>query len=297
MIKLYVYSTAQPQLHEAIAGFEDTVPFSAVGRAKHCTIVTDPAEADYFYMGQVADKDAWQLHPNRFPYYTAYQDAPRRHIVDLEGDWRDFDHPAWLQQAIITTGHARLLSQPHFKRRLVRPVISPMLMRLLREAPPYSNTEQRGFWFQGQPDFTHKVREKVAEALKRAAVPGEWVWVQGWSLYKDEQDPAVQSFLTSAQKWSYALCPIGEGPSARLYETVLLGRVPVLIGDYVPALNYELDHHFSAQADVELLASSLRLIYHSDQYEDALTHALGYADLLRLYFKDPTAYLLEWLDD
>ena len=290
MIKLYVYPHAQQQLHESIPGFENALPFSAIGRAKHCMQVTDPAEADYFYMGQVADKDAWLLHPNRFPHFKGNE---ARHIIDLEGDWRDQDHSAWLQEAIITTGHVRLASVGQFKRRFARPVISPMLMRLVKDPPPYVAPTQRGFWFQGQPDFTHKVREKVAAALEQAQVPGEWIWVPGWSLYRGQEDQLVQEYLANARKWSYALCPVGEGPSARLYEVPLLGRIPILIGDYVP---------FGAEAVVRLGTNDFVPYTFKSLYEELVEEELFYhqracqfADLLRKYFEDPTAYLLEWL--
>lgn len=293
-IKLYVYPNARPQLHEGILGFEDTVPFSAAGRARHCEVVTDPAQADYFYMGQVADKDAWQLHPNRYPYF---QGNEARHVIDLEGDWRDFDHPDWLAEAVITSGHVRLSSKQKFKRRFARPVISPLLVRLAKNPPPYTPPEERGFWFQGQLDVTRKLREKVWQAFELARVPGEWYWVNGWSLYRGENDPLVLDYLAKAQRWSYALCPTGEGPSCRLYEMALLGRIPILIGDYEPFGHDGYD--FVVRWPSTHTAQDLALLM-GDMIGWSVKPAVAtmqYAGRLRAYFTDPTAYLLRWLKE
>lgn len=297
MIRLFIYPHAQPQLHESIPGFENTIPFSAAGRARHCEIVTDPALADYFYMGQVADKDAWQLHPNRWPYFTGNE---AKHIVDCEGDYRDFDHPDWLAEAIITTGHVRLSSRAKFKRRFARPVISPLLMRLVNNPPAYTPPAERGFWFQGQMDMTHRIREKVHQAFVMAQVPGEWQWNSGWALYLSEDNPLVGDYLRKAMHWSHALCPIGEGPSVRLYEMAMLGRIPVLVGDYEPfggEWHIRIGHHVD-MASPEALATEMRdLIKLENSWMDGgnalLTECL--ARELRAYFADPTAYLLEWL--
>lgn len=288
-IKLYVYPHASPHVHDSIAGFWNTVPFSAEGIATHCEL-TSPEQADYFYMGQIADKDAWLLHPNRFPYFECNE---HRHIIDLEGDWRDQDHPDWLQNAIITTGHARLSSVAKFKRRFVRPVMSPLLMRLVKDPPDYVSPKARGFQFQGQRD-SRGLREKVRVALD--PLPGYFWFNSTWGVYLNEDDPLVMEYIALALGWSLALCPVGEGPTCRLYEMAFFGRPLVLIGDYQVFAPHKAMTVLIAQIPTELPVEEMtdRLLNVYYYVRDEPLAVLDYRDELLAYFKDPTAYLLRW---
>jgi len=298
-IKLYVYPNAGPMLHESPGevahGFSNTIPFSPKGIADHCELVP-PEQADYFYMGQVADKDSWLLHPNRFKYFDCNE---HRHIVDLEGDWRDFDHPDWLKNSIITTGHARLSSLDKFKLRFVRPVMSPLLMRLVKNLPKYEPPAKNGFQFQGQRDGKG-LREKLYASLQASVMPHEFAFTNSWGCYLEENHPFVVSYLNLARKWSIALCPYGEGPTCRFYEMVFLGRMLVLIADYQVFAEHKmmtgLVVRIATDDSVNVMAS--RLCYTYQNYSaDEYSEVLDYRDELLVYFKDPTAYLLNWLSE
>ena len=298
--KLYIYPHVRPTLHDQTPGFENAIPMTRCGIAGHFDVVTDPGAADYFWAGQIADRESWMLHPNRFPYFKGNES---RTIFDLEGDWRDFDHPEWLSEAVIVTGHVRIdefgRDRSKFKRRFARPVVSPLLLRLASQERYEEPWAERGFWFQGQMDFTKRYREKLNFAFQMAQVPGEYRINSSWALYADPEDELVKSYQAKARKWSYALCPIGEGPTCRLYEMALMERIPILIADYRPfGPNPNLIVRWSAEWPVEKLAESMReLMDHgSGSFDLALQDQVRwYAIELRRYFSDPTGYLLEWM--
>lgn len=289
--KLYVYEHVGPSLHETTPGFENSIPMTAAGREKHFDIVNNPDNADYFYMGQVPDKHVALINHDRYPYLKGRE---ARHIIDCEGDWRDYDQPELIRDSFIITGHARIQSLGNYPRRFVRPVISPLMMRLVKGPVELGPHERRGFWFQGQLDFTRRYREKVLQAVVAADVPGDWQWNGGWSCYADENSDIVKSYLEKARIWSYALCPVGEGPSCRFYEMALLGRIGILIGDYEPFEGGVV--RWSISESVDYLASNLRQwMNQSLARDDELKYKImGYRHRLLEYFNDPTFYFLRW---
>lgn len=297
-IKLFIYPHAEPHVHDAMPEFVNTIPFSARGIAEHCEIV-GPHEADYFYMGQVKDTEAWKLHPNRWQFFKGNES---RHILDLEGDWRDFDHPEWLAESVITTGHARIESQPRFERRFVRPVMSPLLMRLVKNPPEWKWPEVYGFWFQGQRD-SRGLRVKVEQALKLADVPHEFSFNDQWGCYWGEDDERVRSYYDNMKKWAFALCPVGEGPTCRFYEACLFGRLPVLIGDYLicgeSSVGIDFPPRPPTDMPVEKMVIALREISRvcSSPVAPFAPVKRYRDDVLLPYFKAPTVWLLERLED
>jgi len=289
--KLYVYPHVGPQLHETTAGFENSIPMNKVGRERNCEIVTDPAKADYFYAGQVAWQHFPELGPHSFKYFAGNES---RHIIDCEGDWRDYDQPDWLAESLVITGHVRVETAYKFKRRFVRPVISPLMMRLVKNPPSFTVPVAKGYWFQGQMDFTYQNRGKVAQALAKSGCPGEWYWNNAWGCYLPEDHEAATTYLSRAQHWSYALCPMGEGPTCRYYEMALLNRIPVLIADYVPFEGGIF--RWSMKLSVDELAAKMKAFYLHSEAMDWFWQmkTMEYCTKLRKYFDEPTAYFLEW---
>lgn len=297
--KLYISSNAKPPIHESISGFENSIPMCKVGIENNFIVTTDSSQADYFWAGQVKDTEAWLLHPNRYEFFEGNES---RYIFELEGDWRDRDHPDWLRDAIVVTGHARLESESKFTRRFVRPVVSPLLLRLVRDLRQYTPPEQHGFWFQGQRD-SRGLRQKVWRALELAGVPHEFVFTPEWGVYLDEQHALARSYFAKAAHWSMALCPIGEGPSCRFYEMALFHRLLVLIGDYrvfaEDVLGDGMRRLATGYTDAELgvLLAEMHRDMAKPNTVDAVAGVIRYANELRTYFNDPTAYLLRWLGE
>ena len=297
MKKLFVYPSANDMIHDATEGLENTIPFCKAGIEKNFDVVTEPSEADYFFMGQVADKNVWQLHPNRFEFFKGNE---HRHIIDLEGDWRDYEHPEWLKDSLIITGHARLDSVGVFNRRFVRPVISPLLVRLVRNRPEYELPVKRGFWFQGQRD-SRGLREKVRQAVALTGLPYDYKYNDRWGVFLDSGHSLVKEYLEKACIWSHALCPVGEGPACRYYEMALLGRPAVLIGDYevfnersvLSAYNFPI--RIRTNESLELIASKLKEIYDGHNEANDISAAVAYGAELQRYFDDPTTYYMNWL--
>ena len=81
-IKLYVYPNAKPHVHDADETYYNTIPLSKEGIANHC-VMTNPEDADYFYMGQLAN-DRWnEFKPSNFKHFFGNEN---KHICDIEGE-------------------------------------------------------------------------------------------------------------------------------------------------------------------------------------------------------------------
>ena len=70
-MKLYRYSQASP--HNIDDGpYRNCVPLGIDGLEKHCTIVNDPEEADYFHIGQIREDSTVKLYQSdgsEFEYF------------------------------------------------------------------------------------------------------------------------------------------------------------------------------------------------------------------------------------
>jgi len=287
-IRLYKYPHALPHLHDQITGYEDSVPFSEAGIAKWCDLV-GPDEAELFYGGQFNDQQRFLFNPDRFEFLAKY---PTRHVFDIEGDIGLCGFQLWpvFQGSIFTAMNA----EPNHRNRnvMVRPGCSMLLKDLLanpRELKPLHEAKQ-GFYFRGQRD-PQGLREKVRKALDMADVPGFFEYNDGWNAPTPASDPVVERYEAEMTSWTYALCPAGWGQATqRFLEAVLLGRVPVVIGDGLLFSDSDA-YHIPAAVSVEQLARWFRRIYEEHQlFPDVL-----YAQDIEGYFEDPTAYFLSWM--
>ncbi len=141
-MNLFIYPHAPALVQDSIDGFRDTTPFSADGIARHFSVTDNPEKADLFWMGQHTEQKLWLLHPNRFPYFELW---PEKHIVDLEGDWRDAAFPDWLKPALIVASNWNTDRHGADGRILPRVIMSPLLMRRVRDPPPLG--PPRGTYF------------------------------------------------------------------------------------------------------------------------------------------------------
>lgn len=83
---------------------------------------------------------------------------------------------------------------------------------------------------------THPVRAQVMQLRHPESLLVDTSQVPADDLPRDEQRAFHHSFVESVLRSRFVLCPRGHGPtSMRLFETMQLGRVPVIIADsWVP---------------------------------------------------------------
>ncbi len=245
-----------------------------------------------FYCGQFSDQQRFLLQRDRFEFLVKY---PARHVFDIEGDFGlcGFQiHPAF-HGSIFTAMNA----EPNHRNWnvMVRPGCSMFLKDLLanpRQLKPLHEAKQ-GFYFRGQRDPAG-LRDKVKKALQMADVPGFFEYNHDWNAPTPASSPIVKFYEAEMTSWTYALCPAGWGQATqRFLEAVLLGRVPVVIGDGLLFGDCDV-RRLPASATVEQLARWLRLIYRTPW--TPLFPDGSYAQQIKNYFEDPTAYFLWWMN-
>ncbi len=283
-------------MHDQIEGYEDSVPFSEAGIEKWCDLV-GPDEAELFYCGQFSDQQRFLLNPDRreFEWLAKY---PTRHVFDIEGDLGlcGFHIPSAFRYSIFTAMNA----EPNHRNWnvMVRPGCSMLLKDLLanpRQLKPLHEAKQ-GFYFRGQRDPAG-LRDKVRDALRMADVPSFFEYNDGWNAPTPASSPIVKFYEAEMTSWTYALCPAGWGQATqRFLEAVLLGRVPVVIGDgllfgdsYIQERNV---CRIPTSVTVEQLARWFRWITRGS----FIPKRSLYAQEIKDYFADPTAYFLSWMD-
>ena len=111
-IKLYIYENSKKHEHDTNSSgmssdLYNTVPLSEKGISDHCIVVTDPKEADYFYMGQFS-QDKMEILKIKKQDYKYFEGNEKRHILDIDGEggFEASNRPAipkWLRNSIITT--------------------------------------------------------------------------------------------------------------------------------------------------------------------------------------------------
>ncbi len=158
-----------------------------------------------------------------------------------------------------------------------------------RQLKPLHEAKQ-GFYFRGQRD-PGGLREKVRKALELADVPGFFEYNDSWNAPTPANSPIVKFYEAEMTSWTYALCPAGWGQATqRFLEAVLLGRVPVVIGDGL-LFGESQELRVQGSATIEQLAR-----WFSRIYRGSLSPNSSYAHLkIRDYFEDPTAYFLSWM--
>ena len=297
MQTIFIYPSAPRAIHDCIEGFFGTTPFGGDDITNHFRVVDNPKAADLFWMGQYNDKvkERWLLHPNRFAHFWDY---PDKHVIELEGDWRDQDFPLWLKPTRIITGNAH---PSHFEqgwRIFVRPVMSPLLLRLVRDPPDFRPPVQHRMWFRGQRD-SRGVREKLAQALQLSRVDHTFTFLENWSVYAPPDSEVAMTYCAMMKEYSTALCPRGEGmATCRFYEACAFGRTAVVVADNVLA-GVPPDGWPTRIPDglsVEGMAAFLSSIYEKPHYDLCQLSRSYFDGWLTPYFRDPTKMFLNWTE-
>lgn len=310
-MKLYVYKHGWIHSQDLIPEYVDTTPFSQEGIKRHCTVVENPDEADFFYMGQVSDGNIDNpQHPILENSFTFLPGRENKHILDLEGDWcalpgygggAQIAHP-WVLKCIKSAAPTKYA---HWVQPIMaRPNLSGLLA-FLKDNPECSEIEfpdSTSFGFRGQPDPIN-TRVRTGESLKRIGVPHEVTFNTSWGGRKGLDNPAVSAYIESLYKNLISLCPEGvSSATIRFYETCYFARVPVIIGeqmvmeegDYDTSFLYKIDPTLGdAHMDAELLK-----IYntpHAELVEKGKAARQYFMDVVMKYFQDPTLYFINWM--
>ena len=297
MLNLFIYPHAPAPAQDSIEGFHSTTPFGGDGVARHFSVVDDPVKADLFWMGQYADSRLWMLHLNRFRHFERW---PEKHVVDLEGDWRDSPFSDWLKPALIITSNWNTDRHGEGWRIFPRVIMSPLLMRLVRDPPPFEPPKERKFWFHGQRDPLG-MREKVKAALEFSGLPHDFRFNDEWLCYVGEQDARLASYVQAMRDNAFSLCIRGSGQNTcRFYETAVFGRIPIIISNHYgfgePEFGFE---RIREDEPIKGISGQLRIfdlmISDTDAFAQCRTIYEDYFKGMMLpYFADPTAYFLEW---
>lgn len=310
-MKLYVYKHGWVHSQDLIPEYEDTTPFSKKGIEKHCTIVKNPDDADYFYMGQVSDGNIENPnHPILESSFTYLSGNESKHILDLEGDWCELKGygggaqiaPQWVLQCIKSAAPTKYA---HVVDPICpRPNMS-QLLAFLKNNPDCGEIEfpdEVSFGFKGQPDPLN-TRVRVAECIKRAGAKHEINFNRTWGGRKGLDSPVVTEYIESLYKNIISLCPEGvSSATIRFYETCFFARVPVIVGEQMIMEEDMRDTSFVYKIDAKLpddkLTEELMKVYNTplpELIEKGKMARQYFMDVVLKYFQDPTLYFIEWM--
>jgi len=304
-MKLYIYPQASPHVHDGIAKYVNTVPLSQQGIQKHCQVVTNPKDADYFYMGQIREDSKVPLFKSTGAEFEFYRGNEDRHIADIEGE-SGWDIPEWLQKCTITTMGP--LKQFKVKRLFTRPTFSTMMVDAVQDRREFAFPTKKAFGFRGC--INHEWRSMLFKAcespiLDEHKVSREVYVNSGWAGSAPTGHPIHQVYEELMLKHPLSLCPRGAGiDTTRTIETCFYRRAPVIVADKPFHLTGEdqFDMSFCFQvigsSSPEDMARSFVEIYKTplEELRERADIARVYFDtIIRGYFKDPTLFFLTWL--
>lgn len=300
-MKIFLYPTAREHSHDKSHDYYNTTPLSREGIKQYCTIVTDPNDADYFYMGQISCGEASSASPDEFQYLNDSK-YNKKHIVTIEGDWLGHDIPQWLSNCIYTGNGAKLKYTN--MRFCVRPCMSKLLVHLAKNDVNYTINypEKISFGFCGQLD-PHGTRLKLYNILQSSSIENEFIINPGWCGSVDLQNNVIQQYARVLQNNLISLCPRGAGEDTiRFYESCFFGRIPVIVGNCFVMGEDHFDTSFFYRIDPDLasadLLQQLTNISNTNRNEliDKAKLARKYFDeVVRRYYADPTRYFIDFL--
>lgn len=301
-MKLFVYENAKPHVHDTMVEYINTVPLSNKGIDTHFKITKDPTQADYFYMGQIANETFPMVGPHQYEYFQEYKD---KHICDVEGEG-GMPIPDWLHGVIITTmGPLKIYS--NIEKLFARPTFSHLLVDIIKNrSENFEFPVDKSFGFRGF--LNHRMRAMTVHSLHNSNFNKELHINRSWSGPSQVGGKVQNEYIQTMTNNLLSLCPRGSGiDSVRLIETCYYKRVPILISDHdyylVGENNADLDFVYRITGfdlTPDKITEQLQQIYDTpiSELHDRATAARNYFDnTIREYFNDPTLYFLEWLKD
>tara|TARA_R100001126_G_C4875546_1_gene175673 strand:+ start:865 stop:1782 length:918 start_codon:yes stop_codon:yes gene_type:complete len=300
MKKLYVYPHAKRHVHDDTEIYYNTVPMSKKGIEENFQL-SSPDEADYFYMGQIPNDRFNQFTPSAYKYLKGNES---RHIVDVEGEGGMPIAP-WVHDCIVTT-MGPLKRYSNMKYLFTRPTFSHLFLDIIKNRnEDFSLPTEKSFGFRGF--LNHKMRMMMVHALHNSDFEKDMHINRTWSGPSPIGGDVQNRYIETMKNNLISLCPRGSGiDSVRLIETCYYKRVPVLISDHDYYLfgedNGDLDFVYRITGEnltPEKIRDELDTIYSAPVealHERALAAREYFDNVIREYFKDPTKYLLNWLD-
>jgi len=305
-MKLFIYPQASPHVHDNIPKLIGCVPLSKDGIARHFEVITDPKQADYYYMGQIREDSKVPLFKSTGEEFEFYKGNESRHIADMEGEG-GWEIPSWLHNCILTTMGP--LKRFNIKRLFTRPTFSTLMIDLVKDNRKFDFPEKRAFGFRGL--INHNIRSNLYQAIQEPIldemkVSREVYTNNCWSGSVPSGHEIQRIYEELMLKHPLSLCPRGAGiDTTRIIETCFYTRVPVIITDEDFHLVGEDSHDMSfcfrivGNMTPKALAEELIKVYNTDMHElkDRANAARNYFDVvIKKYFEDPTLYFLNWLN-
>ena len=297
-MNIYLYPNHKSHAHDGDLPYHNTTPMSAEGIIKHCKLV-GPDEADFFYMGQITDVTIESMSENEFTYINQF---PKKHMLDLEGDWHAHCAPNWVINC-IKSGNATK-KEHYIQPFCIRPAMSYLLVSLGRDTPDYVPVfpENKSFGFKGFADLMN-IRSRMAGCIRTAKLPAEIEFNYTWCARQDLSSRVVDEYMRIMIEHIFALCPRGMGmDTIRFYEACFFARVPVLISDMKLMGEDYYDtsfvFHISPYANDEEMTKQLIEIYNTPMNELIERGKLArqyFLDVVVNYFQDPTLYFINFL--
>ena len=300
-LKIYIYPHGRPHVQDNMEEeYYNLVPFSEKGIKDHCEIVP-PAEAEYYYMGQVScglplpDK-------SEFKYFDGNEE---RHIIDFEGDWLHKSIPDWLRNSIVSVSGVK--KEYEDIKIFARPAVSGLLLDIVRnnKKVKYTFQSNRSFGFKGFPD-PRGIRIKASNACELSGVKTNIQFNNAWQGRAHPRDKAVSDYCKLMLQNTFILCPSGTGvDSVRFFEVCFFSRIPVVVSD-----SFTMGHEFNKESpfyfqidphiSIEQMADKLRQI---EKIPVNILEEMSYNSKeffetkMRKYFEDPTLRCIEWLSE
>ena len=296
--RLFIYPNVRTHTYDKHNHLWNAVPLGMEGINKHFKIVTDPNEAELFFMGMISCGTVDDFKPSDFAYLDKY---PEKHIFELEGDWLSNVAPPWLAR-LAKSGNS---SKPeHLVGPLfVRPAVSKLLSYMAKN-PQYELEfpAQKTWCFRGFPD-PFGVRVNVVQLAKQLNLPGQFELTSTFGAGQPLTANGVTEYYQMLHNHLIGLCPRGAGvDSIRFYEICFFGRVPVAISDakWLEENNYDMSFAFRISPSTprdEMTRELLRI--HNFPIEELIERgkrARKYFETVVVnYLKDPTKSFIDYL--
>lgn len=298
-LKLFVYPNARIHTYDKHNHLWNAVPMGIEGINKHFQKVSNPEEADLFYMGMISCGTVHEFAPSDFRYLTQYTD---KHIFELEGDWVSNCAPPWLAK-LTKSGNS---SKPeHLQGPLfVRPAVSQLLSYIGKQNPNYELEfpSEKTWSFRGVPD-PFGVRARAVQLAQQLGLPGEFSLTHQFGAALPLTSNNVTEYYQLLHKHLIGLCPRGAGiDSIRFYELCFFGRVPVAISDakWLGEDEYDMSFAFRISPSLSQTDMAQELIkIHNLPYEDLVNRGKRsrryFEDIVVPYLKDPTGKFIHFL--